>query len=148
MKIHRGNAVLQHHLEYIDTWSYLMDFQILNMYSKKRSKSTLNLENVTICHDDMIVSGATYEEHDNAVTERARQVNAKFNKEKFQFRQKQVKFMRQIFHKGGMQIDPDRLDSLNKLDIPKSRIELQRIIGFFNYVRRYVPNMSEYMNPL
>lgn len=110
-----------------------------------------NIENVIVFHDDMIVSGKTKEEHDSAVNkiiERAKQSGAKFNKEKFQYSQKQVKFMGQIFSDKGMEIDPERALTLGKLESPKSKCELQRIIGSFNYVRRYVPNMANYMQPL
>lgn len=110
-----------------------------------------NIKNVQICHDDMIVAGATREEHDQAVSEvvkKAKEVGAKFNKEKLQYCQSQVKFMGQMFSESGMQIDPDRIESLCKLEIPKNKNELQRIIGSFNYVRRYIKNMAEYMHLL
>lgn len=110
-----------------------------------------NIENVEICHDDMIIAGATKEEHDVAVEkvmEKARQVNAKFNKDKFQYYQSRVKFMGQIISQEGMEIDPERVDSLYKLHSPKDRNELQRILGSFNYVRRYIPNMADIMHPL
>ncbi|KAG5863613.1 hypothetical protein JTB14_033746 [Gonioctena quinquepunctata] len=104
-----------------------------------------------ICHDDMIVHGKTRQEHDLAVAEvvkRATEFGAKFNKDKFQYCQSQVKFMGQIFSQNGMQIDSDKVESLCKLKTPTNRVELQRVIGSFNYVRRYVKNMSELMHPL
>lgn len=56
--------------------------------------------------------------------------------------------MGHIFSSKGMQIDPNRVESLCKLEPPNSKVELQRIIGSFNYMRRYVKNMSELMHPL
>lgn len=122
-----------------------------DLFQEQVEKHFGDIENVQICHDDMIVAGATKSEHDIAVAkvlERARQVNAKFNKEKFQYCKKQVKFMGQIFSEKGMQVDPERVEALCKLESPKNRIELQRVLGSFNYVRRYVPNMAVIMNPL
>ncbi|XP_043481820.1 uncharacterized protein LOC122510924 [Leptopilina heterotoma] len=122
-----------------------------DLFQEEVEKHFGDIENVQICHDDMIVSGKTKEEHDKAVLEivtRARQVKAKFNKDKFQYCQDKVKFMGQIFSEIGMQIDPDRIESLCKLEIPKNKVELQRILGSFNYVRRYVKNMSSIMHPL
>lgn len=99
----------------------------------------------------MIVAGVTKAKHDKAVTEivdRARQIKAKFNKDKFQYCQDKVKFMGHIFSEEGMQIDPERIESLCKLESPENKIKLQRILGSFNYVRRYVKNMSESMHPV
>ncbi|XP_072380686.1 uncharacterized protein [Diabrotica undecimpunctata] len=73
---------------------------------------------------------------------------AKFNKEKFQYCQRQVKFMGQVFSEKDMEIDPDRVESLCKLERPKDKTELQRIIGSFNYIRKYIPNMVEHIKPL
>ncbi|KAK9704561.1 RNase H-like domain found in reverse transcriptase [Popillia japonica] len=56
--------------------------------------------------------------------------------------------MGQIFSKEGMQVDPDRVKALRELVSPTNKTELQRVIGSLNYVRRYVPNMAEYMSPL
>ncbi|XP_072401178.1 uncharacterized protein [Diabrotica undecimpunctata] len=109
------------------------------------------IENLLICHDDMIVMGTTKKEHDTIVKkvlERAKEVGAKFNSDKFQYCQEEVKFMGQVFSHKGMQIDPDRVESLCKLKEPNSKIELQRILGAFNYVRRYIPNMAEHIQPL
>ncbi|XP_050504417.1 uncharacterized protein K02A2.6-like [Diabrotica virgifera virgifera] len=109
------------------------------------------IENLLICHDDMIVMGTTKEEHDTTVKkvlERAKEVGAKFNGDKFQYCQEEVRFMGQVFSHKGMQIDPDRVESLCKLEKPNSKVELQRILGAFNYVRRYIPNMAEHIQPL
>lgn len=122
-----------------------------DLFQEAVEKSFSHIENVIVFHDDMIVSGATKEEHDiavNKVVETAKQTGAKFNKEKFQYCQKQVKFMGQVFSDKGMEMDPERAMTLVKLERPKSKCELQRIIGSFNYVRRYVPNMANHMQPL
>ncbi|KAK9721026.1 hypothetical protein QE152_g21749 [Popillia japonica] len=79
-----------------------------------------NIENVEICHDDMIIAGATKEEHDVAVEkvmEKARQVNAKFNNDKFQYYHSRVKFMGQI-------ISQEEAPALTPFD-PKKKTILQ-----------------------
>lgn len=122
-----------------------------DLFEEQIEKLFGDIEGVVICHDDMIIAGSTVKEHDetvNKILERARQINAKFNKDKFQYCKKQVKFIGQIFSKHGMCIVPDRVEALCKLECPKNKVELQRIIGSFNYVRRYIPNMAEYMSVL
>lgn len=122
-----------------------------DIFQEEVEKHFSDLQNVIIVHDDMILYGQTKQEHDLAVAEvvkRAKEVGARFNKDKLQYCQSQVKFMGQIFSQLGMQIDPDRVESLCKLKAPTTKVELQRVIGSFNYVRRYVKNMSDLMHPL
>lgn len=47
-----------------------------------------------------------------------------------------------------MSLDEDRVESLLNLKSPANREQLLQIIGSFNYVRRYVPEMAELMSPL
>ncbi|KAB0793598.1 hypothetical protein PPYR_13218 [Photinus pyralis] len=56
--------------------------------------------------------------------------------------------MGQVFSEKGMEIDPERVESLRKLQSPRDKTELQRIIGSFNYVRKYIPNMADHIKPL
>ena len=110
-----------------------------------------DIENVLIWMDDILVAGDDKKTHDDTVSkvlQRARQVGVVFNKDKLQFRQKEVKYIGQIFDQDGMRIDPDRVKSLQNLDPPTNKQELQRIIGSFNYVRKYIPKMAEHMSPL
>lgn len=122
-----------------------------DLFQDEVDKHFSGLKNVVVCHDDMVVHTKTKQEHDEIVAKvvkKAREVGAKFNKDKFQFCQDQVKFMGQVFSQQGMEIDTDRIESLCKLQIPTNKVELQRVLGSFNYVRRYVQNMSEIMHPL
>lgn len=122
-----------------------------DIFQEQVENNFSNIKNVQICHDDMIVMGSDKFEHDRAVeqvVQRARQVGAKFNKDKLQYFQTEVKFMGQVFSEKGMEIDPDRVKALVLLENPKNKVELQRVLGSFNYVRRYVVNMAHYIQPL
>lgn len=99
----------------------------------------------------MIITARNQEEHEATVTKvvkRAKEVGAKFNQNKFQFRQERVKFMGQLFSKQGMQVDADRVEALYKLEPPKNKTGLQRVLGSFNYIKKYVYNMAEQIHPL
>jgi hypothetical protein len=93
-------------------------------------------------YDDMAV-GEIEDIHDQTVSklmDRARTVNVKFNKDKLQYKQPEVNYVGQVFSAQGMKVDPDRIESLKK--------ELQRVIGMFNFVISYFPNMSELVSSL
>ncbi|XP_072375199.1 uncharacterized protein [Diabrotica undecimpunctata] len=122
-----------------------------DLFQEAVEKHFGDIKNIVVCHDDMIIAGASQDEHDQAVKElinRAKEVGARFNKEKIKFSKKEVKFMGQIFSHLGMKVDPERTDALCKLETPKIKLELQRIIGSVNYIRRYVKNMAEHMQIL
>lgn len=53
--------------------------------------------------------------------------------------------MGEISFEKGMEIDKDRVRSLSELKTPKNKVEKQRIIGSFNYVRRYIINMTNFI---
>lgn len=40
------------------------------------------------------------------------------------------------------------MEAIDKLGIPKNKHELQKLLGLVNYVRDYMPNLSEISNPL
>lgn len=110
-----------------------------------------DIPDVITWFDDILIMGKTEQEHDETVSKvlkRAREINATFNKDKLQYKQKEVKYVGQIFSGKGMNIDKARVESLLKLQVPSSKEQLQKIIGSFNYVRRYVPEMAELMSPL
>ena len=49
---------------------------------------------------------------------------------------------------GEIKPDPERIAPLKDLEVPKSKKELQRILGLFSYYSNWVPNFSEIMRPL
>ena len=49
---------------------------------------------------------------------------------------------------GEIKPDPERIAPLKDLEVPKSKKELQRILGLFSYYSKRVPNFSEIIRPL
>lgn len=109
------------------------------------------LHNVIIWADDILVMGNTEEQHDKAllsVIKKAQELGIVFNKSKFQYKQTEVKYVGQVFNEQGMCLDKDRIESLISLKEPENRDQLRQILGSFNYVRRYVPDMANLMSVL
>ena len=102
-------------------------------------------------HDDIIIAGATIEEHDRAlskVLQRAREKNIKFNKKKMQLRVNKVKYLGNIVSAEGFQPDPEKIRAIIEIPQPQCRQDLQRLLGMVNYLSQYIPNMSEITAPL
>lgn len=69
-------------------------------------------------------------------------------KKKVQYKQKQVKFLGHIFDEKGVCPDSEQVKAIIQLKEPSNKVELQRILGMINYLRDYVPNMSQVSAPL
>jgi len=48
-----------------------------------------------------------------------------------------------IFNEQGVSPNPDQIKAIVSLKEPTSRVELQRLIGMFNYLKEFIPNMSK-----
>lgn len=103
-----------------------------------------------ICYD-FIIAADNKKEYDfilQNVIDRTRKYNIKFNSKKLQYCQSQVKFLGHLFDHKGISIDTDRIKAIKLLNEPNNKKELQRLLGFINYVRKFVPNLVEMSDPL
>ena len=53
------------------------------------------------------------------------------------------KLLGHIISKDGIKIDPSSVDAIQKVDLPRSRKEIQSFLGRVNFVRRFIPIFSE-----
>jgi len=91
-----------------------MDSKMLQKSSKRKWRSIPVVFQMCAFFNDFLVTGETEEAHDRAlalVVQKAKQIGARFNKEKFQYKQPQVRFLGQLFSETGMKIDPDRREA-------------------------------------
>ena len=115
------------------------------------------LSGIIVIADDILVfgSGDTYEEaekdHDRnliALMDRAEEMNLKFNIEKFQFKQKEVKFVGHILSKAGVRADPDKIKAITGMKAPTDKAGVRRFIGMINFLSPYCDNLSSVIKPL
>jgi len=105
-----------------------------------------NIPHVKVYIDDVLVSAPTLEQHDTALKEvlrRARINNVRFNSKKVQYRQTTVRFLGYVLTAGTKAINEDRVQAIKNLRSPKTKKQLQRIIGMFNYLREFIPQLSD-----
>ncbi|XP_008484608.1 uncharacterized protein K02A2.6-like [Diaphorina citri] len=110
-----------------------------------------NEPGVALYIDDLIVWGESREEHDkrlNRVLEIARKQGLRLNKEKCKLGVEEVKFLGHIFSNRSMAIDPSKISAVLEMPNPTCKKDLERIIGFFNYLSRFIPNFSDITAPL
>jgi hypothetical protein len=52
------------------------------------------------------------------------------------------KFLGSIIHEYGIEIDPKKIESINKVQPPQCKSDMQKILGKLNYLRRFISNLS------
>lgn len=121
------------------------------LFQKYNEQNFGDIEGVFIYIDDILIATKTEEEHSvvlKKVLDRAKELNIKFNPNKIQLKVKKVKYYGQVFSKDGVEPNKDRTKAITDMELPKSPKELQRYLGMINYMRNYLPNLSEITAPL
>jgi hypothetical protein len=120
-------------------------------FQRKMEEIFQGLEGLKILVDDLLIYGATREEHDRRladVLERAKQKGVKFNRSKCQIAVQSVCYFGHIISNAGIKPDPEKLRAINEMPTPKSKEELQTLLGMLNFLSRYIPNLATQNRPL
>ena len=101
--------------------------------------------------DDITVAGIDQADHDRNLRvfyEAAAKWNLTINDQKTQLSKNEIALLgyRVAYHT--IKPDPDRVQPLLDMPVPKTKKELQRIIGLFAYYARWIPNYSDKIRPL
>jgi RNase H-like domain found in reverse transcriptase/Reverse transcriptase (RNA-dependent DNA polymerase)/Integrase zinc binding domain len=115
------------------------------------------LEGVEVIADDILVYGCgdtkedAEQDHDKkllALMELARKKNLKLNKKKVRFRLTQVTYIGHLLTDSGVLPDPAKIKAVEEMQTPKTIQEVQRFIGFTNYLAKFMPALSQVGEPL
>lgn len=110
-----------------------------------------HLPNVKISIDDILIHSRTIEGLRKTTAEVIKILNdngLKLNKLKCVFERQEVKYLGHIISEHGMTADPDKTEAIQRLKSPKNRKELQRVLGKFTYLSKFIPNFSALTTPL
>jgi hypothetical protein len=95
--------------------------------------------------DDVIVKSDSLRNHLadlHLALERMRQYGLKMNPLKCAFSVLTGKFLGFIIHEHGIEIDPTKIESINKVQPPQCKNDIQKFLGKLNYLRRFTFNLS------
>ena len=121
------------------------------IFQNEIAKLLVGLPGCKNISDDIIVYGRDEKEHDEnlrRVLTRLEENNAKLNREKCSFRQRQVVFFGHTFSSNGVQADPEKIDTIKKMQPPKNVSEMKSLLGMTQYVSRFIPNYASITTPL
>jgi hypothetical protein len=75
--------------------------------------------------------------------ERMRRYEVKMNMLKYAFDVLVGKFLGFIIYEHGIEIDPTKIESTNKMQPPECKNDMQKFLEKLNYLRRFISNLSE-----
>ena len=122
-----------------DVFQYRMD-QIL-----ENCPGTVNIA------DDVIVYGATEEEHDTHLLNLmavAGEHGLTFNSDKCLIKTDTIPFFGEEYSAQGVRPDPEKVADIQSIPAPSSKDELHRFIGIATYMGSYLPHLSQQLAPL
>ena len=115
------------------------------------------LAGIEVIHDDFLIvgCGTTDEEADNdhdknlrAFLDRARDCNLRLNAEKMKLKMTEVPYTGHLLTREGLHVDPKKVEAIEKIPEPEDAKAVQRLLGSENYLAKFVPHLSDILEPL
>ena len=98
--------------------------------------------------DDIIVTGTTNQSIGTIVLSRLKSYGIKAKKEKCLFFSKSVQYLGYIISSSGLHTVPSKMEAILNAPRPTNVQELRSFLGFINYYRKFIPNLSSILTPL
>ena len=70
------------------------------------------------------------------------------NSKKCVFVTDQGKLLGHIVSRGGLKIDPERVEAILSLPLPSHKKSLQSLLARINFTKRFIPNLASMVKPL
>jgi len=104
-----------------------------------------DIPNVYCIAEDVLIAARTREEHDvvvNGVIQRCRDSGFRLNPKKAKILLKQINYFGHTLTKEGLKPDAKKIQGTTRLAVPRNKQELQSLLGMFNYLGKFVPNLG------
>ena len=118
-------------------------------YFKK--KCVDGLPGVVCIADNIVIHGRDTEEHDrhlNMFLLRCREKGIKLNRAKQETKVESPTFVGHRISKDGLSMDPSKVSSMRGMEEPSCLETPSRFLGMVNYLDKFLPNITELINPL
>ena len=127
------------------------------IFQKRLHQALDGLEGVLCVADDIIVYGVgdtmsvaqiSHDKRLNDLLQRCREMQIKLNMDKSEFRCSEVQFIGHLLTNQGLKPDPAKIEAVRKMPKPEDPEAVRRINGFVNYLAKFLPGLSDVMEPL
>jgi len=115
-------------------------------FQRQMSEMLKDKQGVVCLMDDVLVYGATQQEHDErleAVLETMSANGMTLNEAKCQFSQKKILFLGQEIDEHGIRPDPAKISAIWTMPRPTNLPELRRFLSMTNHLSKFVPNLAD-----
>lgn len=126
-------------------------------YQRRIHESLQGLKGIEDIVDDILCvgEGDTYEsavkDHERnliALLERCREKNIKLNSKKLQLRKQEVPYISHVLTPDGLKPDPSKVKAIVAMPTPSGKKALQRLLRMITYLAKFLPNLSDVIEPL
>ncbi|KAG0441553.1 Retrovirus-related Pol polyprotein from transposon 17.6 [Dictyocoela muelleri] len=103
------------------------------------------IKNIKIFIDDILVFTGSREEHIEILKKllnRLAEQNIEINFDKTEIMKEKIKYLGFEISYNKYKPDPERITTLNPCKTPKTRRQLQKMLGEMNWYRKFIPNLS------
>ena len=114
-------------------------------------------EGISTVADDILIVGRGETEaearldHDRNfanLLRRARSQNLKLNKAKMRLHMHELKYIGHVLSPEGVKADRDKVSDIKNMPTPTDGEQVRRLLGFTNYLAKFLPNLSATSEPL
>ena len=82
-------------------------------------------------------------EHLRKVFEKCRKFGISLNPKRTLFGLQEGKLLGHIISEEGIKIDPNRIEAIHKIELPRNKKEIQSFLGKVNFLRRFIAAFVE-----
>ncbi|CAH8560353.1 unnamed protein product [Dicrocoelium dendriticum] len=121
------------------------------IFQKRLMQALDDLQGVFCVADDVLVFGATREEHDQnlrSFLQRCVERNIKLKREKIELRSTEVIFHGHVLSAEGLKPDPEKVRAIRDMPSPTDVKAVGRLNGMINYLSRFLPKLADVMTPI
>lgn len=115
------------------------------LFQREMENLFRGIKGIIVYMDDLLVHGATDEEHDQTLKEvldRIHKRNIKINEQKSEFGLREVVFLGHHVSTKGIRPTDDKIRAILDLQPPSSTSELRSLLGLINFVGKFIPNLA------
>ena len=127
------------------------------IFQKKLNQAIGDLPGVLCVADDILIYGVVettveaLKDHDKKMLpllKRCEEAGTRLNKEKIQLHHKSIPFLGHLITDEGLLPDPDKVRAIDEKPPPVDVQGVQRLNGFVNYLAKFLPGLSETLEPI
>ena len=121
------------------------------VFQKEIHNVVRDLQGVTNIADDILIYGATQEEHDaalEALFTRLEERGLTLNKQKCEFNRNKMEFFGIVFSANGISPDDKKVHAIRDANPPTNISEARSLLGMMNYCARFIPNYATLSEPI